>query len=84
MVPMDDLTDFIVNNEAFEKLFLLSDQTVTLEESTALSQAISTSAHLREVQFWDCKFRNNDDGSFERLLEGCSRKDSVHIRCKHI
>jgi hypothetical protein len=76
---IDDLSDFIQYNDALEQLMLESEELVTLEQSNALSQAISIrSVQLKEVIF-GCCFEN--DGSLDRMMEGCSRVDDISFMC---
>jgi hypothetical protein len=91
--PMEHLCEFVQYSEALVDLRLsskepylgLSSATVSLEQSTHLSSAIVGSIKLREVNFCvdirNCCFE--DDGSFERLLEGCSKVPWLKVFCEH-
>jgi hypothetical protein len=80
---MNDLNYFILNNKAMKSLILFSSreqESLALEHSIVLSRAIG-SAQLKQVDIQLCHFEN--DGSFERMLAGCSRADKLYVKCKH-
>lgn len=66
---LDDLSEFIVNNDVLKDLSLESEAPVSLDQSTVLSRAIADAQPAR-LSIGNCNFEN--DGSFERMLEGCS------------
>jgi hypothetical protein len=76
---MDDFGEFIKNNEALKYLEFVSAVPASLEQCTVLSRAIG-SVHLKTVNTWDCCFEN--DGSFERFLEGFSQVDELQVACR--
>jgi hypothetical protein len=80
VLPMNDLGDFIINNKALNHLWLGSQEAVSLEQSTILSRAISSS-HLGSIGIMRCCF--GLDGAFARMLEGCSKLNQLQVRCKH-
>lgn len=82
LLSMDVLSYFIQNNSALKTLWLASEESVTLEQSDVVSRAIRiSSAKLEKVFIRYCSFENN--GAFERLLEGCPRVKSLVVTCKH-
>jgi hypothetical protein len=79
-LSMDDVSGFILNNKALQGLALDSWEPVPLVQSTALSRAIC-SAQLARLYIDGCVFENN--GSFERMLEGCSRLRALVVSCRY-
>jgi hypothetical protein len=90
-VSTDDSIQFIQDNQALKTLCLDSGaEPVSLEQSTALSRAIGN-ARLETISIAYCGFEN--DGSFEQMLEGCTRmnmegctrmnKLQVKVTCKN-
>lgn len=76
---MDDLSYFILNNEALKRLELLSEDLVSLEQSTVLSRAIRI-AHLEKLDIGGCSFEN--DGAFERMMGGCASVNKLRVGCR--
>jgi hypothetical protein len=62
---LDDLIVFIQNNKTLNWLWLGFDEPLSLEQSTALSNTVS-SLQLENVSIEFCRFEN--DGSFEKIL----------------
>lgn len=82
VISIDDLSEFIVNNEALKFLTMSSHEPVllSLEQSDVVSRAISN-AKLQILNITDWKFPN--DGSFGRILEGCANVRELDVMCKH-
>jgi hypothetical protein len=82
VISIDDLNEFIVNNEALNCLTLASHSPVllSLEQSAVMSRAISN-AKLVSLNITECEFPN--DGSFERMLEGCANVRVLEVKCEH-
>lgn len=76
---MNDLSEFIRNNKALEKLELKSEVPLTLEQSATLSQAISSASQLVRFNTRHCHFEN--DGSLEQMLEGCKGVKCLWVTC---
>jgi hypothetical protein len=79
-VSMDDLSEFIQYNQDLKRLMLNSSEPVSLEQSTVLSRAIR-SVQLEKMNIENCIFE--DDGSLERVLEGCTRVNVLKMTCKY-
>jgi hypothetical protein len=77
-LSMDDVIEFILDNEALKTLILISEEPLSLEQSSALSRAIG-SVQLKEVNLQSCRFEN--DGSFEQMIESCATVDRLKVTC---
>jgi hypothetical protein len=77
---IDHLIGFIQNNEALKALVLASRELLSLEQSAALSTAISR-VTLSQVDIYNCNLQH--DGSFVQLLEGCVSVDRLRVGCRY-
>ena len=74
------MSHFIVNNKSLQDLTLHSEEPISLQDSNVLASAISNSS-LEGIDIQGCNLDNND-GSFQRMLSGCSTCDLLLLLCK--
>ena len=80
LLNVQDVSHFIVNNKSLKDLTLYSVEPISLQDSNVLASAISNSS-LEGIDIQECNFDNND-GSFQRMLSGCSTCDLLLLLCK--
>jgi hypothetical protein len=81
-LSMDDMSEFILNNTALKIFTVQSKEALSLEQSTVLSGAIG-SVQLDRFGIELSRFDN--DGSFEKILEGCKKlsEGELWVACRH-
>jgi hypothetical protein len=78
-LQIHDVSHFIVNNKSLQDLTLHSEEPISLQDSNVLASAISNSS-LEGIDIQGCNLDNND-GSFQRMLSGCSTCRLLSLLC---